>query len=176
MLTDFLDKEIVYIGLGSNMGDRVSLIRKAEELIRKIPRINVLEVSSLYETEPVDMKSDDWFINCIVAIETDLACFELLFILQEIETTMGRKKSAEKVSRPIDIDILVWENRVLGSESLCIPHSELHKRKFILIPLDEINANMKIPKHNMTPQELLDNLEGEDARYEIRIMEDKIDI
>lgn len=176
MLQNFLDKEIVYIGLGSNVGDRIANIREAVGLLRQMRRVEIIAVSSLYETEPVDIPSKDWFVNCALRIETDLACFELFFVLKEIELTMGRKKNLEDGSRRIDIDILVWENRVLGSDSLTIPHRELAKRRFALVPLDELNPGLVIPKLLKTPAELLKALDPAHAKYQVRKMEEKIDL
>lgn len=176
MLHDFLDKEIVYIGLGSNLGDRIANIREAIGLLRQMRRVELVAISSLYETEPVDIASKDWFVNCALKIETELACFELFFVLKEIELTMGRMKNPEDGSRKIDLDILVWENRILGSDSLTIPHRELQKRKFALVPLDELNPGLVVPKLHKTPKELLEGLDTPHKKYQIRKMEEKIDL
>jgi 2-amino-4-hydroxy-6-hydroxymethyldihydropteridine diphosphokinase len=176
MLHDFLDKEIVYIGIGSNVGDRVANIKEAVGLVRLMRRLDIIAISSLYETEPVDIDSRDWFVNCVLKIETDLACFELFFVLKEIEMTMGRRKSPEDGSRNIDLDILVWQNRVLGSDSLTIPHRELARRKFALVPLDELQPGLVVPKLNKTPRELLNGLEPAYEKYEVKKMEERIDL
>ncbi|MFC2149465.1 2-amino-4-hydroxy-6-hydroxymethyldihydropteridine diphosphokinase [Candidatus Auribacterota bacterium] len=168
MLKDFLSKEIVYLGLGSNVGDKIESISRAIDLLAKMPRVDILKVSSLYETEPVELKTDDLFINCVVMIETDFACFEMLFILKEMEATLGRVKGRECGAREIDIDILVWENRVLGSDALTIPHKEIANRKFVLIPLNELNSTLEVPRYNKRPAELLEQMSVENKRYEVK--------
>ncbi|HRZ86299.1 MAG TPA: 2-amino-4-hydroxy-6-hydroxymethyldihydropteridine diphosphokinase [bacterium] len=173
MLNDFLDKEVVYVGIGSNTGDRIASIKESIGLLKRMSRIEIVDISSLYETEPVDVATTDWFINCVLKIETDLACFELFFILKEIEQTMGRVKDRVNGSRTIDLDLLVWENRVLGSDTLTIPHHELHNRRFALEPLKEINPGLKIPRLNKTPGELIEALQGKYRTYAVKKVVDR---
>lgn len=130
----------VYLSLGSNLGDRHSLLRSAIELIgRRIG--SVTAVSSFIETKPVGFKSENNFINCAICISTDMGPFDLLHATQQIERELGRtvKSSAGVYSdRPIDIDILTYGNAHIDTLELKIPHPQMRKRDFVMIPLREI--------------------------------------
>lgn len=130
----------VYLSLGSNLGDRHSIMRSAIELIDS--RIgNVTAVSSFIETKPVGFKSENDFINCAVCLYTAMSPFALLEATQQIERELGRKsKSVGGVysDRPIDIDILLYGNAVIESPILKIPHPQMRKRDFVMKPLREI--------------------------------------
>ncbi len=143
-----------YLSLGSNVGDRVSHIRKACELL-PAAGVEVRRVSSLYRTEPVDFSPQRWFINCVAEAETDLMPLRLLKALQSVERQLGRRPGIPKGPRPIDIDILLYENVVVRSAALTIPHERLAERRFVLVPLGELAARLRHPVTQRTVLEML---------------------
>jgi len=144
----------VFLSLGSNVGDRVAHIRKAFELLSKIG-IDVRRVSSFYQTEPVDFLPQRWFVNCVAEVGTDLMPLRLLKTLQSVERGLGRRPGIPKGPRPIDIDILLYENVVVRSAVLTIPHERLSERRFVLIPLRELAADLRHPVTQRTVVEML---------------------
>ncbi len=132
--------KVCYLGLGSNLGNRLSYLEKAIEMIKKLPLTQVKKISSIYETEPVGFKPQDYFLNCVVEISTDLSPHELLKKLQEIERLLGRNREKEIRwgPRTIDIDILFYGDLKIDTQDLKIPHPQVFKREFVLKPLREI--------------------------------------
>ena len=128
----------VCIGLGTNMGDREANLRTALALLQ--PIVNCGAVSAIFETEPVGAVEQDWFLNMVLQGTTSLDPFELLAGLQRIEDTMGRKRLIDKGPRIIDLDILLYSSTILRTESLTVPHPELHRRAFVLMPLAQVAA------------------------------------
>ena len=126
----------VYIGIGSNLGNKEENIEKAIDLIKE--KCKILKVSSLFETEPMYYKNQDWFLNCAIKIETKLNPQELLAFLQSIEKILGRVMTIKNGPRTIDLDILFYSDEVIKTNNLTIPHPRLHKRLFVLEPLKEI--------------------------------------
>jgi len=139
-----------YLSIGTNLGNRCSNIIKAISLLEE--RTVIVATSSIYETEPLDMKKETpTFLNIVVKVEATATPFEMLKISQNIEFTMGRKKKSSKnnyENRIIDIDILLADNIVISTKTLSIPHKMLCKRAFALTPLCEINNNLKHPVTN----------------------------
>jgi 2-amino-4-hydroxy-6-hydroxymethyldihydropteridine diphosphokinase len=144
----------VFLSLGSNIGDRVAHIRKALELLPNVG-IEVRRVSSFYQTEPVDFLPQRWFVNCVVEVGTDLMPRRLLKTLQSVERALGRRPGIPKGPRPIDIDILLYENVVVRSALLTIPHERLSERRFVLIPLRELAGDLRHPVTQRTVVEML---------------------
>ena len=136
--------EKVYLSLGSNVGEREENLRTA---IAQLPEagVDVREVSSFYETEPVDLLEQPWFLNCVVAGETAVPAVELLRELREIERRMGSKKLVARGPRLIDIDILIYGEQVIDTAELQVPHPRMHLRRFVLEPLAEIAPDLKHP-------------------------------
>lgn len=149
--------ERCYILFGSNMGDRERLFADACLLINNRCG-RVMEVSTAYESEPWGFVADEWFLNRVIAVDTELAPEELMQKLLEIEAELGRVRHPEQegyVSRPIDLDILYFGNRVIQTDSLSVPHPRLHLRRFTLVPLCELIPDFVHPVLNKTQRELL---------------------
>ena len=142
-----------YIGLGANLGDRQSNLAQALQHIRA--RAAIEKVSACYETKPVGYLEQPDFINIACLITTELPPHELLRFLKQIEKRMGREPSFRDAPRPIDIDILLYDNLVLESPELTIPHPRLSKRAFVLVPLAEIAADLAHPTLHLSMNELL---------------------
>lgn len=151
-------RTLVYLSLGSNIGDRETHLRDA--IARLGAAGQVLSASSFYETEPVEVADQAWFLNCAVALETTKTPEQLIGALLEIEQKMGRQRTQEKGPRVIDIDILLFGDAVVNSPDLTIPHPAMHRRRFVLEPLAEIAPEARHPVLKETAQELLDNLPG----------------
>ncbi|MFZ1135457.1 MAG: 2-amino-4-hydroxy-6-hydroxymethyldihydropteridine diphosphokinase [Candidatus Korobacteraceae bacterium] len=149
-------KKIVYLSLGSNLGDRQSNLRNATGRLLELG--DVLEVSSLYETEPVEVTDQPWFLNCAVALRTELIPREFLAGILEIERSMGRRRIQPKGPRIIDIDILLFGPAHINTPTLTVPHPAIAGRRFVLEPLAEIAPDVKVPLLKQTVRELLDAL------------------
>ncbi len=144
----------VYLSLGSNLGDRVGMIRKALEMLPPAG-IKIRRVSSLYRTEPVGFRAQPWFVNCVVEGATELQPPELLKTLKSVERALGRRRGVPKGPRPIDIDILLYENVVVRSAALTIPHDRMSERRFVLVPLRELASKVRHPVSQRTVLEML---------------------
>lgn len=118
-------------------------------------RVEVQRLSSFYRTEPVDFRPQPWFVNCVAEVTTELMPLRLLKVLQSVERALGRRPGMSKGPRPIDIDILLYENVVVRSALLTIPHERLGDRRFVLIPLREIAAQLPHPVTQRTVLEML---------------------
>lgn len=129
-----------FLSLGSNLGDRAENIKRALDLL-EASGVKIIQRSSLYETQPVDLASQPWFYNQVVEAECRLDPQLLLAIIKDTERKMGRKSRQPKGPRLIDIDILLAGEAVIQSEDLIIPHPRLEKRNFVLIPLKEISPD-----------------------------------
>jgi 2-amino-4-hydroxy-6-hydroxymethyldihydropteridine diphosphokinase len=147
---------IAYLSLGSNIGDREVHLRDA--IVRLSPCGQVKTVSSFYETEPVEFTDQEWFMNCAVALETELAPDQLIARLLEIEKEMGRERNQKKGPRIIDIDILLFGDLVVNAPDLTIPHPAMTTRRFVLEPLTEIAPEVLHPVLKKTIRELLEEL------------------
>ena len=147
-------KKIVYLSLGSNVGDRTRNLQNAITALRDA-EIDVKKVSSMYETEPVDYLDQPWFLNMAAEAETELAPAALLKMLREIETRMGSKKTVAKGPRLIDMDILLYADEVIDTSELQIPHPRMHLRRFVLEPLVQIAPGVRHPILKMSATEML---------------------
>jgi len=148
----------VYLSLGSNVGDREDHLRGAITRLESIAR--VISVSSFYETEPMEVTNQPWFLNCAVKVETTKMPKQLMAAVLEIEQEMGRLRTMKKGPRTIDIDILLFGDAVVDSPEVTIPHPAMHERRFVLEPLAEIAPEARHPVFKKTVSEMLDALPG----------------
>jgi 2-amino-4-hydroxy-6-hydroxymethyldihydropteridine diphosphokinase len=148
--------KIVYLSLGSNVGDLAANLRSAIERLGSLGE--VLAVSSFYETEPVEVSSQPWFLNCAVKLDTEKMPRQLLNGILEVEREMGRRRTQIKGPRNIDIDILLFGNSIIETKGLSVPHPSLHQRRFVLEPLAEIAPEVRHPVLKKTMRELRDAL------------------
>jgi 2-amino-4-hydroxy-6-hydroxymethyldihydropteridine diphosphokinase len=154
----------VYVGLGSNEGDREAHLVAALQALSRIDAVAVLRCSSLFDSAPVG-PSQPRFLNAVVALECCLPPLRLLTILKRIEEDLGRRRDGTRWGpRPIDLDILVWDGKVVAEPSLQVPHLELHKRRFALEPLAEIAPELRHPVLGVTVKEMLSHLAPQDVR------------
>jgi len=170
----------VFLSLGSNLGDRLDYMRRAVAELSATPGIEFLAASGLYRTEPWERRPGEssqsretWFFNCVVAIETTLEPPSLLERVQDVERAMGRTRTAGRLEdqryepRPLDIDILLYDDRVIsGHDHLHIPHLLMHERAFVLRPLADLAPELEHPVLYQTIRELLEALADE---HEVRL-------
>ena len=149
-------RETAYLSLGSNLGDRAANLREALTQLGAAGRL--LAVSAFYETQPVDLPDQPWFLNGVVAIETEKTPRELLNFALQIEAAMGRLRMREKGARKIDIDVVLFGDRIVDEPGLKIPHPAMHQRRFVLEPLIEIAPEVSHPELKKTARELLAEL------------------
>ena len=162
---------IAFIGIGSNMGDKV---RRCEEAISEILRVDnhtLLARSSFYKTRPVGYIEQDWFVNGVIKIETDLEALDLLHALKAIENQLGRVETFRWGPRAIDLDLLFFDGTCLETPEVQIPHPRIQERQFVLVPLAEIDPDLLHPVLKKTVQRLLEDL-NEDQGVE-RLRDDR---
>lgn len=147
-----------YIGFGSNIGDRLAYIHQALRRLSEADDISLTRVSSLYETEPVGNETQAWFLNGVVAIETHLLPQPLLEVLKNIEEQIGRRPHARWGPREIDLDLLMYEQYCINTPDLVVPHPEMHRRSFVLVPFAEIAPDVVHPVREQSVQNLLYDL------------------
>ena len=148
-----IEPETVYIGLGSNLGDRVANLRAAINAIQHLG--DAIELSTVYETEPFGVDEDQpKYLNMVVAIRTNLMPTDLLSEFLDIERVHGRTRHRPNESRTLDIDILMYGDRVLDTPELVLPHPRMHERAFVMLPLSEIAPQAVHPTLKITVSEI----------------------
>ena len=154
---------VVYLGLGSNMGNRQDNLKKALDLLSQ--RLRVEQASSAYDTEPVGNINQPHFLNLVCQVQTRLAPMGLLALAKGIESKLGRATSTPNAPRPIDVDILFYGNQVIETPELVIPHPRLAERAFVLIPLAEIAPDLVHPVSGKRVRELLQGVSGTQGMF-----------
>lgn len=153
---------LTYIGIGSNLGDKQGNCRRAIEALGSDPRNRLVRCSPLYCTEPVGKTDQDWFVNGVVSLETSMGPRELLEFLLSVEKKMGRIREEKWGPRTIDLDILFYQDQILHDNDLHIPHPSLHERRFVLIPLKDVAADLVHPELGKNVSSMLAELDTEE--------------
>ncbi len=135
--------QTAYLSLGSNLGDREANLREAVGQLSELGEVTAR--SSLYESEPVDLVEQPWFLNAVIALRTNLQPGELLREILLLESSLGRVRTRPKGPRKIDIDILLYDGTVVQERGLTVPHPAMHERMFVLAPLAEIAPELEHP-------------------------------
>ena len=156
-------KHFVLLAFGANLGNRKKNIEKALKLLNGYNSVSILKISSFYTTEPLGDKHQPEFINAAALIRTSLDALALLVIIKKIEASIGRKERSRWHEREIDIDILLFDSKIITEKSLVIPHSKMHKRNFVLVPAAEIAPDIIHPVLNKSIRQLL--MESKDTLY-----------
>jgi 2-amino-4-hydroxy-6-hydroxymethyldihydropteridine diphosphokinase len=160
-----------YLSLGSNKGDRAHYIARAIEALGA-NGIKVMRQSCLYETEPVETTSKAWFLNCVIEAETELLPPQLMHTLLDIERSLGRRRRVLRGPRFIDIDILLYDDDVVSTGQLEIPHPRMAQRRFVLVPFAEIAPEAR---HPVLTKSIAELLEETSDRSEVRSYQDKLE-
>jgi len=155
----------VYVSVGSNLGDRLKNCRDGIAALTAAGDVELEKQSPFYQTEPVDFKDQDWFVNCAVRISTGIDPLKLLKRLKRIETDAGgREKTIRFGPRILDLDIIFYDDRVIHSPELTIPHPRMHKRHFVLKPICDIDPDIVHPVLKESLFELLTRLDTKNQR------------
>lgn len=160
-----------YISLGSNEGDRVGFVQQAMQLLKDISQIKVIECSSLYETQSIAENDPTWFVNAVAAIETNLSAQELLDVCKDIQSRLNQLHGSSEFSsnpdrqRIIDLDILFFDNQIIDQPDLQIPHPQIAKKAYSLVPLLEIAPELTYPGTNKSVAQLHEELPQPELVY-----------
>ena len=151
----------VYLGLGSNLGDRQASMEKALKLLKE--RLQIELVSSIYETEPVGYVEQPMFLNAVCCGQTELGPLQLLSLVKGIEASLGRVSSFPNAPRTIDVDIIFYGNMIMQTPELTIPHPRMEERAFVLIPLLEIASDLRHPISGESIKDLAERVRGSEG-------------
>jgi 2-amino-4-hydroxy-6-hydroxymethyldihydropteridine diphosphokinase len=147
-----------FIAFGSNIGNRFDNLKEAIQKIGRFPEVEVVNTSSIYETDPVGYENQEQFLNMAIQVSTALNPFELLDACHEIELNLGRKRDIRWGPRTIDLDILLFNHENIETEKLIVPHPRMHERAFVLIPLLEIDSSIRLPKMERPLSSILEDI------------------
>lgn len=160
-----MEKHTAFISVGSNLGNKLVHCRKGVAALERFGTSTVKDRSRYYKTEPVDYEDQDWFINCVVKLETILDPFQLLDALKSIEHDAGRSHETRRFGpRILDLDIVLYDDIVIKSSTLVVPHPKMHKRRFVLQPFCDIDSNIVHPVFKKDIRYMLDNLEDSEKK------------
>lgn len=160
-----MDPHSVYLSIGSNKGDKKQNLEMAITLLRRHDQIVVSKVSPFYKTQPQNYTDQDWFVNAAVKIKTRLTPQELLFVLKTMEKELDKEGKPFRFGpRIIDLDIIYYDDLIFKSEYIEIPHSRMHERCFVLIPVCDIGAHVIHPVLNLRSDEILKKLEKQETQ------------
>lgn len=156
-------KSIAYLSLGSNLEDRLKYLKEAIQLLEKNDSVEIIDISSIYETDPIGFTNQGNFLNIVIKIKTTYSADKLLGECMDIEQELGRKREIRWGPRTIDLDILLYNDENIESENLSVPHPRMRERAFVIIPLLEIEPNIQLPTMDqplMTELERMPDKEG----------------
>lgn len=155
-----------YVGLGSNIGDRIGYIQQAVKMLGEFDGVEIIKTSSFYETEPYGFKEQNWFVNAVLELEVQITPVELLRICQNVEQQLGRERTSNKYGpRVIDLDILIYDDKVMDDELLKIPHPGTYDRAYCIVPMLEIARDLEHPILKKTMSEVHMELQNIDEVY-----------
>lgn len=155
-------KETVFVGFGSNVGDKLDFCDRAVTLLGLLPHSELIAVSPLYESEPVfdhARPGPEWFLNGVVQVQTDVTPTSLLAVCREIERSLGRDEDDRSGPRTMDLDILFYGQRIINEPGVTVPHPRLHQRRFVLAPLADLEPSWMHPVLHQTVRDLLNHLQ-----------------
>lgn len=153
-----------YLGLGSNLGDRLTRMRAGRERLERAESVTIIRSSALYETEPVGgPEGQGHYFNAVLEIETSASAKELLELCQQIEHSEGRTREVHHGPRTLDLDLLLFDDRCSDDPHLTLPHPRLHERRFVLVPLCDLNPELEHPRLHLSMTTLLAGLNGEEV-------------
>ena len=153
-----IEEKTAYIGIGSNLGDKADNCLQSIKNIDRLSGCHVISRSSTFKTEPDGVSGQDWYANCVIQIKTIQGPTGLLRSLMEIESGMGRVRKKKWEARIIDLDILLFNQEIISSDDLSIPHPLLHKRRFVLEPLAQLAPDLIHPVLKVTIRQLKEEL------------------
>jgi len=153
----------VFLGLGSNVGEREQMLQAAVDALHARD-LRIERLSSVYETEPMEVRDQRWFLNLVAEARTELFPQQLLARVSKVEQALGRRRLTPKGPRTIDIDILLYGNFVVRTAALNIPHARLAERRFVLAPMVELAPDLRDPVSRKSMRELLGAVSGQVAR------------
>ncbi|MCH1626910.1 2-amino-4-hydroxy-6-hydroxymethyldihydropteridine diphosphokinase [Fredinandcohnia quinoae] len=158
-------ENIAYIGIGSNLGDRSHYLFSAIKSIQEHQEIEIASFSSIYETVPIGYEDDtqDHYLNMVIKVKTNLSAVDLLRVLQRIELDFGRERKIRWGPRTLDLDILLYNHENIVTEDLIIPHPRMTQRAFVMLPLIEVDKEIKIPLVEIPLSVLLDELQDREG-------------
>jgi 2-amino-4-hydroxy-6-hydroxymethyldihydropteridine diphosphokinase len=164
-----MKRHLAYIGFGSNLGNRIENCKNAIESLETLPNCILLKTSSFYESEPIGLVEQPSFINGVILLETAKDAHSLLRQMLAIETSFGRMRTLNWGPRTIDLDLLFFDDQIIETPELSVPHPFLHERRFVLLPLNEISPGFHHPSLGKTVGELLADLTDGDQRVEVLV-------